>query len=147
MATGVPVKDKIILLLVVLVAFTASAYGEEDNAMKIKLSTGNKTLTATMLDNATSRDFMLMLPLTLALRDYAGTEKISDLPRTLSTRGAPAGHDPAAGDITLYAPWGNLAIFYREFGYSRGLIILGKMDAGIDTLSQLDGDVLVDRME
>lgn len=24
--------------------------------------------------------------------------------------------------ITYYAPWGNLAIFYRDFGYSAGLV-------------------------
>ena len=65
-----------------------------------------------------------MLPLTLTLKDYAGTEKISDLPRKLSTQGAPSGSDPSVGDITLYAPWGNLAIFYRDFGYASGLIIL-----------------------
>jgi hypothetical protein len=29
------------------------------------------------------------------------------------------------GDITYYAPWGNLAIFYRDFGYSPGLVRLG----------------------
>jgi hypothetical protein len=38
----------------------------------------------------------------------------------LFTAGAPAGSDPSVGDITYYAP-GNLAIFYRDFGYSRGL--------------------------
>jgi hypothetical protein len=36
----------------------------------------------------------------LALSDYDETEKISDLPRRLSTAGAPEGVDPAEGDIT-----------------------------------------------
>lgn len=40
------------------------------------------------------------LPLTLTLKDYAGTEKISDLPKRLSTEGAPSGSDPSVGDIT-----------------------------------------------
>ena len=38
------------------------------------------------------------------------------------------------GDITYYAPWGNLAIFYKDFGYSRGLVILGKIDSGLEAL-------------
>jgi hypothetical protein len=38
----------------------------------------------------------------------------------------------APGDITYYAPWGNLAIFYWDFGYSTGLIKLGRFDAGIE---------------
>jgi hypothetical protein len=37
----------------------------------------------------TSRDFAALLPLTLTLKDYAATEKISDLPKRLSTDGAP----------------------------------------------------------
>jgi len=115
--------------------------------MKIKISNETAVLTATMRDNATSRDFMSLLPLTLTLKDYAGTEKISDLPRKLSTQGAPPGSDPSVGDITLYAPWGNLALFYNDFGYARGLVILGKIDTGIEKLSQLDGEVSIEIME
>jgi hypothetical protein len=36
--------------------------------------------------------------------------------------------DPSVGDIAFYAPWGNLAIFYRDAKYASGLIILGKID-------------------
>jgi hypothetical protein len=69
------------------------------------------------------------------LEDYAGTEKISYLPRRLSTEGAPAGSDPSVGDITYYAPWGNLAIFYRDFRYASGLVILGSIDFGMEALN------------
>jgi hypothetical protein len=86
-------------------------------------------ITATLDDNASSRDFASLLPLALTLDDYNGTEKISDLPKKLSTRGAPEGVDPAAGDIAYYAPWGNLAIFYKDFGYSRGLVKLGTIES------------------
>lgn len=109
--------------------------------MKIRISSGDTVLTATMLDNATSRDFVSLMPITLMLKDYTGKEKVSDLPRKLSTQGAPSGSDPSAGDIALYAPWGNLTIFYKDFGYASGLIILGRLDSGIDKLSQLEGDV------
>lgn len=140
-------KKTILLVFVVFIRFTVSAFGEERGAVKIKITTGTMVLTATMLDTATSRDFMSMLPLTLTLRDFAGTEKVSDLPRKLSTQGAPSGSDPSVGDITLYEPWGNLAIFYKDFGYASGLIILGRIDAGGDELSQLNGEVTFERME
>jgi hypothetical protein len=140
-------KKMVLSFFVVFMAFTAQAYGEENYTVKIKISAGNTVLTATMLDNATSRDFMSLLPITLTLSDYVGTEKISDLPRKLSTQGAPSGSDPSVGDITLYAPWGNLAIFYRDFGYASGLIIIGKIDSGVDKLSQLNGKVTIERMK
>jgi hypothetical protein len=92
-------------------------------------------LTATLLDNPTSRDFISLLPMDLTLEDYAQTEKVSDLPRRLSTEGAPPGSAPSVGDITYYAPWGNLAIFYQDFGSASGLVILGKLDGGIEVLN------------
>ena len=55
--------------------------------------------------------------------------------RTSNGSGAPAGIAPEIGDITYYAPWGNLALFYRDFGYSSGLIRLGRFDAGVDALN------------
>ena len=102
--------------------------------MKIRLTLEDTVLTATLVDSKTTQDFISLLPLTLTLEDYAGTEKVSDLPRRLSTEEAPAGSDPSVGDITFYAPWGNLAIFYRGFGYSSGLVILGRIDSGIEAL-------------
>ena len=109
--------------------------GAYNGSTKIRLTVGDKVLTATLIDSKTSRDFISLLPLTLTLKDYAGTEKISDLPKRLSTEGAPSGIDPSVGDITYYAPWGNLAIFYKDFGYSSGLVILGKIDSGIEALN------------
>jgi len=141
------VPGKILFCFVLLMVIKTTTFGAETNTMKIKITTDKTALTATMLDNATSRDFMSMLPLTLTLKDYAGTEKISDLPRKLTTQGAPAGSEPSVGDITLYAPWGNLAIFYKDFGYASGLILLGKIDSGIEKLSRLDGEVTIERME
>ena len=70
----------------------------------------------------------------MTLTDYAGTEKISDLPRRLSTEGAPDGLEPAVGDVTYYAPWGNLAIFHRDPGYAVGLVRLGTIESGLEAL-------------
>ena len=103
--------------------------------MKINIKAGNEVITATLVDSKTTQDFISLLPLPLTLEDYASTEKISDLPRKLSTEDAPPGSDPSVGDIAYYAPWGNLAIFYQDFGYSNGLVILGKIDGGIEGLN------------
>jgi hypothetical protein len=113
----------------------APAMGQELTAMKIRLTVNGKAVDATLLDNATARDFLSLLPLTLTLEDYASTEKISYLRRKLSTAGAPAGVDPSPGDIAYYAPWGNLAVFYKDAGYAKDLVKLGRLDSGIEALS------------
>jgi hypothetical protein len=115
-------------------AGAAQAQEEETGTMRITIRIGDEAMTATLEDNESSRDFLSLLPLELVLEDYAATEKISYLPRRLSTKDAPEGIDPSAGDITYYAPWGNVAIFHKDFGYSRGLIKLGTLDSGIEIL-------------
>ena len=106
--------------------------------MKIRLQVGDRNITATLRDSKTTQDFISLLPLTLVLEDYAGTEKISYLTKRLSTEDAPSGSDPSVGDVAYYAPWGNLAVYYKDFGYSSGLVILGKIDSGIEVFQVPD---------
>lgn len=113
----------------------AEASPEGTDRMKIRLKLENTELTATLIDSKTTQDFLALLPLTLTLEDYGSTEKISYLPKRLSTEDAPAGIDPSVGDITYYAPWGNLAIFIRDFEYSSGLVLLGKIDGDVEALN------------
>jgi hypothetical protein len=101
---------------------------------RIRIEVEDSVLTATLDDTEVARDFAALLPLSLTLADYAATEKISDLPRRLATAGVPDGVTPSAGDITYYAPWGNLALFYRAFNYSPGLVKLGRIDSGLEVL-------------
>jgi len=82
-------------------------------------------------------------PVHLVLEDFHATEKISNLPARLTTAGAPAGHSPVRGDLAYNAPWGNFAIFYRDFGYSAGLIHLGHIDAELDTITAHCDEIVV----
>ena len=118
-----------------------------EGTMHIRIRAGGRTFTARLEDSAAARDFAAQLPIDLTLKDYASTEKIANLPRQLSTQGAPPGVDPAAGDIAYYAPWGNLAIYYRAFGYSRGLVRLGRIDAGAEALGSFEGRVTIESIE
>jgi hypothetical protein len=104
--------------------------------VRIRLDVDGTVMAAALEDTAVARDFAALLPLELSLDDYASTEKIADLPRKLSLAGAPAGTNAHAGDISYYAPWGNLALFYRNSGHARGLVRLGRLDdpGGMDAL-------------
>ena len=79
--------------------------------MRIRLIVDGETLPAVLEDNPAGRDFLSMLPLTLTVKDYNGTEKIGNPPRVISTEDMPDSIEPSAGDLTFYAPWGNIAIF------------------------------------
>lgn len=116
------------------VALMKTAPNPKVPAMKIRLIINDQTLSATLEDSVPAREFAAQLPITLQLEDYAATEKIAQLPHRLNIAGEPDGITPAAGDIAFYAPWGNLAIFHRPFGYSKGLVLLGRIEGGLQAL-------------
>lgn len=96
-------------------------------------------------DNATTRDFLSLLPLSLSFEEFNRREKISYLPKKLVTSGSP-GHDPDDGDLIYFAPWGNLGFYYdaEGIGYSDQIIQLGTYRASVDQLTGLEGsDVAV----
>ncbi|WP_460063000.1 cyclophilin-like fold protein [Streptomyces sp. YKOK-I1] len=97
--------------------------------MNLRLTIDGHQADATLNDSPTAADFAALLPLTLNLSDFHGKERIADLPRRLSTSGAPDAAEAEPGDLAYYAPWGNLALFYRGSGSSdTGLIILGRVN-------------------
>jgi hypothetical protein len=110
----------------------------EAGATMVRIKAEALEITAILEDNATAWDFVSLLPMSVTLKDYAKTEKVTYLPKKLSTEGSPRGSDPDAGDIGYYAPWGNLAFYYKDFGYSDGLIKLGRMDSGFHLLKGYD---------
>ena len=107
-------------------ALALNAMAQNPPPAKIRVTIDGKIFIGTLHDNPTANDFLSLLPLTVTLEDYAATEKITYLPRKLATAGSPEGSKPAVGDIAYYAPWGNLALFYKEAAYARGLVPLGR---------------------
>jgi hypothetical protein len=123
--------------LTIAVALNAQAQSipQENKPMyRIQITLGEHVITASLDDTPTARDFIKQLPLTLELEDYGSTEKIAYPPNKLTSHSAPAGIDPTIGDIAYYAPWGNLALFYKDFEYSKGLIRLGHVTSGVEHL-------------
>lgn len=119
--------------------------------MNILIESADQTvrLRVSLADNPSACDFLSQLPLTLKAEDYANSEKIAYLPKRLSTQDAPDGHPAKRGDFTYYAPWGNLAMFYKDFkGTAPNLVYLGKITEGVELLEKLPaGDIRIHAIE
>lgn len=128
----------IILLCLPAFGLCASPAKKEEKSMHtaIRLIAGNHEVIIDMFDNPASSDFLALLPLTLEFSDYANTEKIATLPRKLNTQGSPTAKQ-ASGDFTYYAPWGNLAFFYRGSGSDGQLYVLGRIRSGKEHLAAM----------
>jgi len=108
--------------------------------MVVRFAAGSTVVDVTIDENTpTTRDFLSMLPMTLAFEDFGGREKVADPPRPFNYDGA-TGMTPENGDLFSYMPWGNLGFFYDAvgLGHSDDLVRIGRTDA-IDELVRLDG--------
>lgn len=99
---------------------------EDKTEMKMTVKIGNAVFTATLEDNAATRELVEMMkqsPITINMSDYSGFEKVGSLGRSLTTENHQT--TTSAGDIVLYN--GNqIVMFYgsNSWSYTR----IGKID-------------------
>lgn len=86
-------------------------------------------------------DLLEQLPLETSVENYSTDEKIF-YPESLDASGAPLA-DAKTGSICYFAPWGDVCIFYRDFGSASGLYELGTAVSGADEISNLTGTITV----
>lgn len=118
-------------------AHAAERGGDMENiAAKIRITYGNQEVIVGVYSNPAGLDFLSLLPLEAEFKDYAGAEKITYLSRKLNTSGSPTARQ-MPGDFTYYAPWGNLAVFYKGTGSDGQLYTLGKIQSGKEELARM----------
>ncbi len=126
-----------LLLVASLVAVDASKASERTTNMKIKISIADKVVIATVADNATARDFVSVLPLSVSMNDLFGREKYGDLPKALSENG-PRKNRYEVGDIAYWSPDRQFAVYYHHDGESipsPGIIPIAKIDTGAEAFN------------
>lgn len=104
--------------------------GEEDDPeiqnMKLILTIGGRSFTATLEENAAARALVALLPLDLTMEELNGNEKYAGLPQSLPTDSYRPG-TIQTGDLML---WGSntLVLFYETFATSYSYTRLGRVD-------------------
>lgn len=144
------------LLLLTVLSMAACGGGDDEpfrpgqpetpdvSSLNVNITVGDRTVTATMEDNAAARDFLSRLPLEITQNDYNNmTEKIFYPDPALTTEGVTRGCAPTPGDITIYAPWGNVAIFCKSWSHSNALIKIGRIDGNGTEVLSIAGDIPV----
>jgi hypothetical protein len=102
--------------------------------MRIRCSFSDQQMIYRLLDTATTRDLVSMLPLGLTIEDFSTNEKIAHLPRRLDEGGHVPFNDEAPGDLCYFRGWGNLALFHSNYTYRGDLIRLGRIEGGVGPL-------------
>ncbi|MCC8023801.1 MAG: hypothetical protein LIP16_00595 [Clostridium sp.] len=117
---------------------TETAQGASVGDMQIRLTGGTGDVIISLYDNVTTQDLVSQLPMALKFEYYNATERITYPPQALVTEGTEAGFEPRTGDLALYIPWGNIAVFCEDFRYSEQLIPIGRIESGQEVFDSLD---------
>lgn len=109
----------------------------------IRMIIGDTVLTGRLWNNATARDLIAQLPLTLTFSDFNAQEKLATLPRKLSLEGVPKGDNPNPREIGYYAPSDHLVFYYTDISYFNGIVRIGQFDGDMNFIMKQTGDFIV----
>lgn len=113
----------------------------EERQIEVRDTSGKRIVFA--LNNSAAADTLYdQLPLSVQVENYSDNEKIFYTPENLDLDDAPAAGGKS-GTLASYIPWGNVIMFYSDFGTSDSLAELGYVVSGMEQIEQLSGTIEV----
>ena len=93
----------------------------------IQVSVDGKSYPIEMADNADARASIGRLPMTLTFENFGRNERIAYPKPALELKRATRHFKITRGTMTVYKPWGNIAIFLVDSPWSSDLADLGQI--------------------
>lgn len=123
---------------------TGTNASDDPPAMAISV-TANGNTTVFQLNNSTAaRELYAQLPLSIEVENYSNNEKIFYPPKKLNTDNTPKAN-AKAGTLAYYAPWGDVVMFYKDFGAASGLYELGQAVSGSEHIQAMSGTIQIEK--
>lgn len=114
--------------------------------MRITVQSKGNTILFELDNSQAAKELYEQLPLKIAVEEYSDNEKIFYPPKKLDTTGASLA-DAKAGSLAYYAPWGDVVLFYGDFGSADGLYELGRVVSGENYIKDVSGEIKIDTSE
>ncbi len=117
---------------------------DAQTAIRISIIANGKKTVFQLNNSAASKALYTQLPLNIKVDDYSNNEKIFYPPEKLNTTDAKKAN-ARAGTLAYYAPWGNVVMFFGNFGSAEGLYELGHAVSGSDHIKDMAGMIRVEK--
>lgn len=98
----------------------------QNQAMKLKITVGNREFTATLNECEAAKELIKMLPLDVNMTEHNGNEKYYNLPKRMPGRAVDVGR-VETGDLMIWSS-STLVLFYAGARTSYNYIRLGRID-------------------
>ena len=129
-----------------VIEIAANNQTQGTKTMQIKVSTGDTTTVFKLNDSNAAKALYAQLPMTIDVEDYGGKETIFYPPKKLDTAKTPQAN-AKAGTLAYYAPWGDVVMFYKNFGSASGLYELGEAVSGAENIEKMHGKVEIEKVD
>jgi hypothetical protein len=121
------------------------AHGLPLSEMRIKITSQGHTATFLLYDTAAAREFYHQLPLNLALTNFRDAQWMFYPPEKLSVTAREAYHDGKKGELSYYAPWGDVFMLYKDFYAGDEMHRLGVNLAGFEEIAEMSGSASIEK--
>lgn len=118
---------------------------ESEEGLHIQVEGNGHTIVFDLNNSPAARNFYDQLPLTIQVEDYGGNEKIFYPPEKLETGDTPLTAGGEAGGLAYFASWGDVVMYYGNYGPYSGLYELGTAVSGSEWIKELSGEILIEQ--
>lgn len=130
------------MIFVVLLTLPLTARDGGKN-MKISVHANSNTTVFQLNDSQAAKDLYAQLPLSIEVENFSNNEKIFYPPKKLATSDTPLAN-ARTGTLAYYAPWGDVVMFYKDFGTASGLYELGHAVSGMEHIKDFSGMIKIE---
>lgn len=115
--------------------------------MRIKITSQGRTATFRLYDTKAAREFYGQLPLELDLTNFRDAQWMFYPPQKLNVTPQEAYHDGKKGELSYYAPWGDVFMLYQDFHAGDEMHRLGIGLSGVDQIAGMSGRAVIEKTE
>ena len=112
--------------------------------MLIRVTCGEHSAVFQLYDTEAALDLYEQLPLILELENFRDAQWMFYPPEELGVTDAEVYHDGRRGELSYYAPWGDVFMLYEDFKSGDEMHRLGICTEGMDSIEGMSGSVLVE---
>lgn len=129
------------------IASADEAHGLTLSNMQVKITSRGKIATFQLYDTVAAREFYNQLPLSLGLSNFRDAQWMFYPPEKLNVTSREAYHDGKKGELSYYAPWGDVFMLYKDFYAGDEMHRLGINLTGIEEIAGMSGSVSIEKNE
>ncbi|WP_345993237.1 cyclophilin-like fold protein [Sulfurimonas sp. HSL-1716] len=114
--------------------------------MQISINSNGHTTVFQLNNSDAAKELYAQLPLHVEVENYSNNEKIFYPPKKLQTGNTPLAN-AKTGTLAYYAPWGNVVMFFGDFGTASGLYELGYVVSGQEHIKNMSGTIEIKKVD